>query len=143
MVGADVTWGWTDETGIKRWTIGGEALLLTGDIGAELDDNLILGDPSDDLIQVVDDTVVGMFAFADRAWSQWDSAGFQVSWFERPEGGSPYTAAYDVYYTRFLTEFQRLRLGVGYIDEEDGDDSLRVALQYTIMVGPHAHGVNF
>lgn len=143
VVGTDLTYGWVDETGIKRWTLGGEALLFFGDTGADSNDNILIGDTSDDVVEVFDETVVGFFAFGDYMWSQFDSAGVQLNWLERPESGKPSTATYDIYYTHWLSNFQRLRMSVGFLDEEHGDNAFRAALQYTIQVGPHSHGVNF
>ena len=143
VLGFDATYGWTGETGIERWTLGLEALVQDGDIGALIDDNVLVGDPSDDLLSAIDDTVWGGFAFGDYAWTLNDSAGLELGWFERPEQGSPATTSYIAYYTRHLTELQRLRFSLGWVDEESGDDAVRVALQYTAFVGAHAHGVNF
>lgn len=141
--GADATWGWTADDGIEQWTLGGEALLLSGDLAATVNDNGTPSLPGDDFIDVGRGERAGFYAFADYAWSQNDSAGVQASWYQLLDTATSRRSEYELYYTRRLTEFQRLRLALSVADEPSGRDSVRAALQYTLFVGSHAHGINF
>jgi hypothetical protein len=143
VLGLDCTWGVTDETATRSWTLGGEALFFTGDIGGDVLDNALVGDPADDTVDVVDDDAVGWYAFVDRAWTLRDSAGIQWSWLELPEDGGPELSEVELYYTRQLSDFQRLRVVAAVSDREDGPDATRFALQWTGFVGPHTHGMNW
>lgn len=143
VVGIDVTYAHNDETATRRWTTGAEVLLLTGDVGADVDDQGTPGNPADDTILVIDDDALGFYVFVDRAWTRFQSAGLQIGWAELPETDLPEQVEVDLYYTRWLSDFHRLRFGVTWSDVEDGDDALRLAVQYTGYLGPHAHGVNW
>ena len=143
VLGLDLTSGWQDETATRGWTLGGELLLFTGDIGGEIDDNALIGDPSDDLVQVIDDDVLGFYAFVDRAFDLQSSAGVQWSWLELPEDQAPELSEVELYYTRHLSEFQRLRFVAAGTDSDIDSDALRFAVQWTGFIGPHSHGLNW
>ncbi len=143
VLGVDMTLGLTDETQTRSWTFGGELLIFTGDLGGELDDNLLVGDPSDDLVDVVDGCRTGFYVFADHAWDTQNSAGIQWSRLELPHPGSPDMSELELCYTRNLSEFQRLRLAVSHTDRPHEPGSLRLAVQWTAFLGPHSHGVNW
>ena len=98
---------------------------------------------ADQEIEVLDDDLWGFYAYLDRAWDQYNSAGVQLSWHEAPEAGTPEVSELDVYYTRMLSEFQRLRLGATVADHEDQGESYRLMIQYTAFIGPHGHGINW
>jgi hypothetical protein len=58
-------------------------------------------------------------------------------------GGGATAQELDFYWTRLLTEFNRIRLGV-ILGEDDLDgDQNRVYLQFTAFIGTHAHGLNW
>jgi hypothetical protein len=137
VYGLDATFGHTDETGIKRLTAGGEVLLFDGDLAGLLDDP-----DTPTVINVVDDDATGFFAFTDYAWSQRDSAGVQYAHADLAEDPGEDASELDLYYTRHLTEFRRLRLGVTVGDGEQGDFT-RVYVQFTNWFGNHAHGLNW
>ena len=143
VLGLDLTYGWLDETATRGWTLGSEALLFTGDIGGEVLDNALSGDPSDDTVDVLDDEAFGFYAFVDRAWDQRNSAGLQWSWLELPEDGAPELSEVELYYTRNLSEFQRLRFVTAAADSDVESDSVRFAVQWTGFIGPHSHGLNW
>ena len=133
VYGLDLTYGWISDTALERWTLGGEFLLDVGDTGFE--------NPAPGTVDVLDDTLAGWYAFVDHAWGQWHSVGLQVSMAEVADGAD--RTEVEVYYTRELSEFQRLRFVVGGTDADDEDDVLRCAIQYTAVLGPHAHGINW
>ncbi|TAJ09783.1 MAG: hypothetical protein EPO68_15165 [Planctomycetota bacterium] len=141
--GVDLTYGWVDATNTRRFTTGLEWLFDTGENGADVDDQGTPLDPSDDTLDVHDGTVGGYYAFADYAWSAQRSAGIQHSWLELPEAGEPTLAELDLYYTHGLSEYGRLRVGLTFVDAEDGADGVVAALQYTNVIGAHGHAVNF
>ncbi len=136
VYGADLTYGWKSETGERSLVLGGEALAFHGDLAAEVDDPL-----APTALDVVDDDVFGYFAFADYGWDRFNSAGAQFSSAELPEDPSEDASELDLYYTRHLTEFRRLRFGVTLGDgfEEDA----RAYVQFTNFFGSHAHGINW
>jgi hypothetical protein len=134
VYGTDLTWTWIDDTSTKRWTVGGEYLLSTGDTGAEIDAGAI---------SVIDDSVGGWFAYVDYAWDPFNSAGLQYARTELPSSEDITQGELELYYTRMFSEFHRLRLAVALVDGDTEPDSTRVALQYTAVVGAHNHGINW
>lgn len=135
VLGLDLTYGTTDDSGLAGWTFGGEALLLGGDIGAEVDDGGTL--------EVFDDDVFGSYVWVDRAFGRRDSVGLLYSAFEHPEPGKPEDGELTLYYTRNLSEFSRLRFAVTQLDSDEGGDSTALLVQFTNYFGPHSHGVNW
>jgi hypothetical protein len=142
VYGADLTYGWVDDTGLRRWTVGAEALVSTGDTRFDLDP----GDPAvegDATLTVREESVLGYYAFADYAWSRYDSAGLQYSAAELTDAAGSDVAELEAYYTHGFSEFHRLRLVVSSLADESSEDALRVAVQYTAFVGAHGHGISW
>jgi hypothetical protein len=143
VYGLDFTYGWASNDGIRRFTVGGEYLRFDGDLSSELDDNGTPGNAADDFLSVFDDRVNGFYAFADHGWSQFDSAGVQYSLIEQPQVDKAHIGELDLYYTRQLSEYLRLRVGLTLEEVEHGEDSVRLAIQLTGFIGPHGHGLNW
>jgi hypothetical protein len=143
VYGMDVTYGWVDDTGEERVTVGAEALLSTGDTGFEVLDPDTTPGTGDESLTVLDDSAFGYFAFADYAWDRYHGAGVQYSSAEIADAASSEASELELYFTRWLSEFHRLRFVVSSTEEETSDDSLRFAVQYTGIVGAHGHGVNW
>lgn len=144
VVGLDATYGWVNDTGLRRWTIGAEYLFDEGDNGSAIGDSGTPGDPTDDTLTVLDHSVGGYYAFADYAWSPFNSMGIQYSQAELPDGNGTDVAEADVYYTHQFSEFHRVRFEVTSFDSDLADaDSVGFAIQYTAFVGAHGHGVNW
>jgi len=141
--GLDLTYGWTSDTGLERWTLGGELLAETGDSGVTVDDPDTTPGSGDETLSVLDDALFGWFAYGDYAWSRFDSAGLQLSMAELADGADTDASEVEAYYTHLFSEFHRLRLAVTSTDLDTGDEDLRVALQYTATVGAHGHGISF
>jgi hypothetical protein len=141
--GLDATYGWTDDTGLRKWTFGGEFLVDSGDNGATITDVGSDGDPTNDTVSVLDDTVNGWLAFVDHAWNPYDSAGLQYSAIELPDGAGSDLSESTAYFTHRFSEFHRLRFELSQLDTDTGEDSFRVGIQYTAFVGAHGHGVNW
>mgnify|MGYP002631427691 CR=1 FL=1 len=142
VYGADLSYGWVSDDGIRDWTVGGEYLVFDGDLSGELDDNGT-ETVADDQLVVFSDRVAGGYAFIDHGWSRFDSAGVQYSMIQEPELGRRQASEFDLYYTRQLSETLRLRIGATFVDNEDGEDSGRFAIQLTGFLGPHGHGLNW
>lgn len=136
--GVDATWGWTGETGLERLTFGLEALRFDGDIGSQVDDPV-----TPTVLTVTHDAVNGYYAFGDYAWTDRHSAGIQYSWIEDPDLPDRDRQELDLYYTRQLNKFRRLRLGTTLADAEGIGDSFRVYVQLTAFLGAHNHGLNW
>lgn len=136
VYGADLTYGWTGETGQRKLVLGGEALLFTGDLAVEVDDPM-----APTALTVVDDDAFGCYAFADYAWSEYGSAGVQYGRADLAEDPDEDASELDLYTTRHLTEFRRLRFGVTLGDGVEADT--RAYVQFTNFFGSHAHGINW
>jgi len=145
VLGLDATYGWTSDDTLRGLTIGGEFLTNTGDTVAQISDGGTPGDPSDDVLTGFDDpSQTGWYAFVDFAWNHRHSVGVQYSLVELPEDGEPEASEIEVYYTRMFSEFHRLRLVASSFDTDVQDgDALRFAIQYTVTVGAHGHGINW
>ena len=131
-----MTYGWTDETGERGFTLRAEGLFFTGDLAAEVDDPL-----APTVLTVVDVDVFGYLAFAGCEWDRFHSTGVQYSAAELPEDPSKDASELDLYYTRHFTEFRRLRFGVTLSDGLE--DDARAYVQFTNFFGSHAHGLNW
>jgi len=141
VYGLDLTYGWVNDEGTKSFTVGGEYLIFDGDLSAEVIDPPDVG--SEDFIEVFDDSVSGYYAYLDHGFTKQDSAGIQYSMIDEPEEGKAGVSELDVYYTRYLSEFLRLRVGATFVDSDEGEDSTRLAVQLTGFIGPHGHGLNW
>lgn len=137
VYGLDATYGWTGDTGLSRFSAGGEFLLYDGDLAAQIDDPT-----TPTAINVVADTASGYFLFADYGWNQVSSAGVQYALADLPSDPDLSQSEFDVYYTMHLTELRRLRFGVTLSDGDNGD-ATRVYVQFTNFFGNHAHGANW
>jgi hypothetical protein len=136
VYGVDATYGWTDETGLKKWTFGGEYLLNTGDTGASLNGG--------GTIDVIHKSVGGYFAWIDYQISPFNSVGVQYSSAEIPDANSSYEAEAAAYWSHSFSEFQRLRFELSdHQSDIPGSDSTRFAIQYSLVLGAHGHGVNW
>jgi hypothetical protein len=143
VYGLDATYGWVDDTGLKRWTFGGEVLANTGDNGSVINDpNGTPGD-GDETIQVLDDAEIGYFAFGDYAWDRYHSAGLQFSAAELPDGSDSDELEVEAYFTRLFSEFHRLRFVLAQFESDANEDAWRAAVQYTATLGAHGHGINW
>ncbi|MBI5434117.1 MAG: hypothetical protein HZA52_14890 [Planctomycetes bacterium] len=130
VFGVDATYGWSDDTGLRKATFGGEYLVATGD-------------RVDSTLAPYGDTTSGYYVFGDYAWSRSDSAGVQFSAVEVPEAGSPDLSELELYYTHWFSEYHRLRFVAAQIDAEVDPDATRFAVQYTVFLGSHQHGLNW
>jgi hypothetical protein len=144
VFGLDLTYGWTAPSGERRWTMGAEVLMNEGDVQISVVDPDNTPGNGDEFLEIGDDGGFGWFGFVDHAWDRYHGAGLQVSQVELGDSAGTDLTEVELYYTRMLSEFQRLRLGVAWLSNEETDeDSLRLALQYTGIVGAHGHGVNW
>lgn len=130
VFGFDATYGWSNETGVRKATVGGEYLLATGE-------------RVDSTLARLDQTLGGFYVFGDYAWTRNDSAGVQWSALELPEAGSPELSEIELYYTHWFSEYHRLRFVASQTDVEAGADATRFAVQYTVFLGSHQHGLNW
>jgi len=143
VVGLDLSYGWHDDTGQRRWTLGGELLFNLGDTGVRTIDPDQTPGSGDESLDVLDDTGAGYFAFADFAWDRFHSVGLQLSQARLGDAAESDVAEIDVYYTRLFSEYHRIRFQAGVFDAETQPDAVRFAIQYTAFVGAHGHGLNW
>ena len=100
-------------SGQRRATLGGEVLVSSGDTGFELTDPDTTPGTGDESLAVLDDSVFGYYAFADYAWSRFHSAGVQFSAAEIPDAARSDVSELELYFTRWFSEFHRLRFRAG------------------------------
>ncbi len=143
VYGADLTYGWVDDTGQRRWTIGGEVLMNTGDTGFDVTDPDGTPGTGDETLLVLDDAGLGYYGFVDYAWDRFNSAGIQYSSVEIPDLAESVVSQLEVYVTHLFSEWHRVRLVAASIEDETSEDSLLFAIQYTATVGAHGHGINW
>ena len=136
VFGVDLTYGVDSPDGLSGWTFGAETLLAAGDLGAAFDAG------SGNLI-VNDDSAIGHYLWAERRMDVTNTVGVLVSSYERLEAENPLTTEVTAYYTRYFSEFARLRFALSHADNEGSEDSTRALVQLTTFFGPHAHGVNW
>lgn len=136
VFGLDLTYGLDSEDGLSGWTFGGELLVQTGDLSAEADAGLTA-------LEVFDDDVTGFYVWGERRFDAKHSAGVLFSSFEHPEPGAPTEDEVTAYYTRYMSEFARLRFAASQLWSDEDGDSTRLLVQLTTYFGPHAHGVNW
>ncbi len=137
VYGLDLTYGWVGDTGEQRWTTGVEALANTGDNGANIDQTTQTLNPS------FDDDVLGYVAWTDYQFNRYHSVGAQFSALELPDGNKSDESEVEVFYSRQLSEYLRMRLVVSDFESDANDDALRVAVQLTAILGTHGHGLNW
>jgi hypothetical protein len=133
VVGLDLTYGWTGETGTRRFLLGGEYLSLDGALSAEV---------SPGSIDVTEGSASGYVVFADYGWNPNWSAGVQWSEAELRDGATD-ASELDLYLTWHQTEFRRLRLGTTIADADGADRTSSAYLQFTAFLGSHTHGLNW
>lgn len=136
VFGLDLTYGVDSPDGLSGWTFGLESLLATGDQSAEFD-------PGAGALAVYDDSVSGHYLWAERRLDVTNTVGALFSTFEHPEDGAPRQDEFTAYYTRYFSEFARLRFAASHLDSEEDGGSTRLLVQLTTFFGPHAHGVNW
>jgi hypothetical protein len=143
VYGLDLTYGWVDDTGLRRFTLGAEGLLSSGDTGFDVTDPDGTPGTGDETLAVLDDEVFGYYGFVDYAWNRYNSAGVQYSAAEIPDLSGSDVAELEVYFTHLFSEFHRLRLVAASIEDDTSEDAWRLAVQYTATVGAHGHGINW
>ncbi len=146
LLGIDATLGWTDLTGTRSWTVGGELLWFNGDIGTALDIDATPLDLTDDTFTVLTDDTIGFYVFGDYGADEYNSFGFQYSWVEEPASNGPELGEFDLYYTRYLnalTPTDRLRFGATLAHHDTLDESVRFVVQYTVGIGAHPSQSNW
>ncbi|MEX1025322.1 MAG: hypothetical protein WD226_09615 [Planctomycetota bacterium] len=135
VLGLDLTYQHTDDSGQKRFLLGGEYVAIDGDLSAEVDDPL-----APTTLTVSNSTASGYYAFCDYGWNPRWSAGVQFARAEELEGGSD-VEELDLYVTWASTELRRLRFGVTLADAEV--DEQRAYLQFTNFFGAHFHATKW
>lgn len=133
--GLDATYGFDSDDGLSGWTFGAEYLVATGELGAEFD-------AGTGAATVLDDTKSGYYVWAEHRADIQNTYGLLLSSFEHLEDPTD-ELQLTAYYTRYFSEFARLRFAVSHADIEDAEDSTRFLVQLTTFFGPHAHGVNW
>lgn len=132
VVGFDATYGFGAD-GEDKWTFGAEFLFASGDTTLGLDGG--------DLV-VDDQGLTGFYLYGDWAFEPNQSVGLQLAEAELPRLDGEDASEIDIYYTRHISEYHRVRLAVRQSSIAD-EDNFALLVQYTGFVGAHAHGVNW
>ena len=132
VVGFDATYGFGAD-GEDKWTFGAEFLFASGDTTLGLDGG--------DLV-VDDQGLTGFYLYGDWAFDPKQSVGLQLAEAELPRLDGEDASEIDIYYTRHISEYHRVRLAVRQSSIAD-EDNFALLVQYTGFVGAHAHGVNW
>ena len=132
VVGFDATYGFGAD-GEDKWTFGTEFLFASGDTTLGLDGG--------DLV-VDDQGLTGFYLYGDWAFDPKQSVGLQLAEAELPRLDGEDASEIDIYYTRHISEYHRVRLAVRQSSIAD-EDNFALLVQYTGFVGAHAHGVNW
>jgi hypothetical protein len=143
VYGFDATYGHTDDTGLRKLTLGSELLWSHGDSGFRIDDPDGISGSGDESLGRLTEALFGYYAFVDYAWSASSSAGVQYSTAELALPSSPRAREVELYYSRQLSEFHRVRLGLSHLDRDDSSNTTAFMIQYTAFVGSHGHGMNW
>jgi hypothetical protein len=133
VVGFDATYGFGAD-GEDKWTFGTEFLFASGDTTLGLDGG---GD-----LVVDDQGLTGFYLYGDWAFDPKQSVGLQLAEAELPRLDGEDASELDIYYTRHISEYHRVRLAVRQSSIAD-EDNFALLVQYTGFVGAHAHGVNW
>jgi hypothetical protein len=133
VVGFDATYGFGAD-GEDKWTFGTEFLFASGDTTLGLDGG---GD-----LVVDDQGLTGFYLYGDWAFEPNQSVGLQLAEAELPRLDGEDASELDIYYTRHISEYHRVRLAVRQSSIAD-EDTFALLVQYTGFVGAHAHGVNW
>jgi len=95
---------------------------------------------------------LGLWGLYEHAFTPWWAAGATASWFQHADapGGEAFLAGgaagafRAVFLTWNLSEFNRLRLQLGQGNPGPGlDAAWSVALQWSILLGSHAHSLDW
>ena len=143
VYGVDLTYSYLSDTLVDTVTVGLEALWSRGDSGFTLLDPDGVADSGDESIESLDGGLFGYYAFADYAFNLRDSVGVQYSDVELAREGNPNADQVELYFTRQLSEFQRIRFALSRFDIDGGEDTTAFLVQYTGFVGAHSHGINW
>jgi hypothetical protein len=81
---------------------------------------------------------VGLYSYLETRLTRRFSPGFLFEWVQDPDGLVGDTLAYSPYLTIWASEFQRFRLQYTRLEEPGAHDN-RFFLQWTVVLGSHAH----
>lgn len=81
---------------------------------------------------------VGLYSYLETRLTRRFSPGFLFEWAEDPDGLLGDTLAYSPYLTIWASEFQRFRLQYTRLEEPGAHDN-QFFLQWTVVLGSHAH----
>ncbi len=86
----------------------------------------------------------GYLAWVDYQLSPFNSFGLQYSALQLPDVNKSNESEVEAYWSHSFSEFQRLRLAASdHKSDVPNSDSVRLALQYSLVLGAHGHGVNW
>lgn len=136
VFGLDLTYGLDSEDGLSGWTFGGELLQNTGDVAADLN-------AATSTFDVLSKDLAGYYLWAERRLDVTNTVGILWSAFDEAVAGTANTQEVTAYYTRYFSEFARMRFAVEHEDSDINGDATRFMFQLTTFFGPHAHGVNW
>lgn len=137
VAGADVTYKWIDPSHQDEFIAGIEVLMSNGTFFHEDEDEIEDGD------------ALGGYAWGEYSWDPHWAVGAMGGAFERAQHDSVDQRELSAWVTWKISHFNWLRLQYRfndlerYGDEFSGEDFSEVLLQWTIVFGTHAHGLDW
>ncbi len=137
--GLDATYKWQDPSSRQTLFVGGELLLSNGRFLHEA----VGGGHG-----LISETSYGGYLWTEYAWSPDWSVGALVDVYELRENADVLQKDYSAFITRNLSHFRRLRFQYRFNDLDRGEGSWghdyhEFILQWAIILGTHAHGLDW
>ena len=138
-VGAlDVTYKWEDPSSRKQFIMGAEGLLSHGEF--------LYGEGTGACVD--SETSTGGYLWGEYAWNPYWSVGFILDCYQLKENNDVLQKDYSAFVTWRLSHFNLLRLQYRYNDLDRGEGSYgrdysEFIFQWSIVMGSHAHGLNW
>ncbi|MCA9002313.1 MAG: hypothetical protein KDB61_10330, partial [Planctomycetes bacterium] len=137
VYGADLTFGWSDETEGPSWTAGWEGLIADGAIAARA----VGSGPA--TLEVVEDKAIGQYLWLEHRTRSGRALGAVFSSFERPDMDLAQEREVSLYFARPLGERSQLRFQVSHRDLEGQESSDRLVVQWMGWTGRLGHTLDW
>ena len=150
VAGIDLTFTSTDETDQSGWLFQSEILYRDAEEG-ELDDNGTPGNPADDTFTLTSEASTGLYLLAEhRTGPRW-SFGASGNFYESAEDSDEERSDIGVFATYNPNEFNRIRFEVRSFEDLEVEDEgvveeldfVSFAIQWTVILGSHGHGLEW
>jgi len=138
IAGVDATWKWTDPSSRREFIAGAEGFLSNGRFFDE------------DANDFHDEDALGGYAWCEYAWDPHWAAGALADVHQLAEYSSAGQREYSAFITWKVSHYNWLRFQYRFNDLDrgprehlTGDDHHEFVLQWMIVIGSHAHGIDW